>query len=113
MATWQDLKSYLRVNASSTADDTFIQACFTEAAALVAAYNKVWDSTTSTYVASAAPVAIVDKATLECGSRLFNLRNAPNGVAQFADFDGAPIRVSRDVMISAKALLEPWLVVGF
>lgn len=86
-----------------TTDDPFVDQCWDEALALVTAY-----------VGSAVvPQVILDRATLEVGSELFHRRNAPNGVAQFASLDGAPIRVARDPMLGAYPILNRYLVVGF
>lgn len=59
------------------------------------------------------PDDIVDRAILEVGSELYHRRNAPNGVAQFAALDGAPVRVARDPMVAARPLLAPYLAGGF
>ena len=104
-----DLKAY--VNAGNS-DDDFINLCLVQAQALVTKYNRV-KNLDGTYGPSAAPVEVVDRAVLETASELFHRRNAPNGVAQFASFDGAPIRVARDPMVGAYPLLNPYLVVGF
>ena len=56
---------------------------------------------------------VQERAVLEVGSELFHRRNAPNGVAQFAALDGAPIRVARDPMVAARPLLSPYLGGGF
>lgn len=106
---WTDLKDYVGASAQ---DDSFIQSCWSQAQAQVTALNRVWDSETETYVTSAAPADIVDRATLEVGSELYHRRNAPNGVAQFASYDGAPVRVARDPMVAARPLLAPWVVMG-
>lgn len=55
------------------------------------------------------PAEIRDQAVLSCASELFHLRNAPNGIAQFADFGGAAIRVGLDPMNRAKQILMPWV----
>jgi hypothetical protein len=45
---------------------------------------------------------------LICASELFHRRSAPNGVAQFASFDGSPIRVAKDPMNAVYPLLMPY-----
>ncbi|WP_156718165.1 hypothetical protein [Nocardioides sp. Leaf307] len=92
------------------ADSALVQSCFEQAVALVTRTNRVWNADTKTYVASAAPVAIVDRAVLAVGAELYNQRNTKNGVAQFAAFDEAPVRVARDPMVAAYPLLSPWVV---
>jgi hypothetical protein len=54
------------------------------------------------------PVAIKDQSILIASSELFHRRSAPNGVAQFASFDGAPIRVAKDPMNAVYPLLMPY-----
>lgn len=98
--TWQDLKAY--VNASS-ADDDFIQECWSEAHALI-----------TKFVGTATvPTAIHDRARIEVGQELFSRRAAPNGIAQFATMDGTQgIRVARDPMVGAYPLLQPYVGQG-
>jgi hypothetical protein len=48
------------------------------------------------------------QAILICASELFHRRSAPNGVAQFASFDGSPIRVAKDPMNAVYPLLMPY-----
>lgn len=109
MATWQELQTFVNASAS---DEAFLTSCLDEAVALVTKVNKVKDSLTGLYVASAAPQSVVDRAVLECASELFHSRNAPNGISQFAAFDGAPIRVPLNPMNKARTLLSPWVVFG-
>ena len=46
---------------------------------------------------------------LICSSELFHRRSAPNGVAQFASFDGSPIRVAKDPMNAVYPLLQRYV----
>jgi hypothetical protein len=46
------------------------------------------------------------QAILIASSELFHRRSAPNGVAQFASFDGAPIRVAKDPLNAVYPLLQ-------
>jgi hypothetical protein len=55
------------------------------------------------------PVALRDQAILIASSELFHRRSAPNGVAQFASFDGAPIRVAKDPMNAVYPLLQRYV----
>ena len=97
---WTDLKAY--VNAP-TADDTFVQQCWTEAIALV-----------SKFVGTATvPLTIADRARIEVGQELYNRRAAPNGIAQYATFEGTTVqRVARDAMQGAYPLLQPYVGQG-
>lgn len=111
MADWTDLKEF--VSAGNGKDD-FVQSCYTQAAALVTNYNKAWDSDLATYVPSAAPDEVVDRAVLNVGAELYHAKDAKNGISQFASFDGAnAARIARDPMVAAYALLAPWVVSGF
>jgi hypothetical protein len=55
------------------------------------------------------PVRLQDQAVLITSSELFHRRSAPNGVAQFASFDGAPIRVAKDPMNAVYPLLQRYV----
>jgi hypothetical protein len=57
---------------------------------------------------STVPAVLKDQATLIASSELFHRRSAPNGVAQFASFDGAPVRVAKDPMGAVYPLLLPY-----
>lgn len=101
MATAADLREYV---GASTHDDAFIKSCVETAEALVTAYVG------NTEI----PAAILNRAVLEAGSELFHRRQAPNGIAQFANADGTPgIRVARDPMVAARPILAPFLPLGF
>lgn len=89
------LREYVGANAS---DNDFIDACYHEAVELVDKYIST----------STVPALIRDRAILECGSELFHRRSAPNGISQFAGFDGAPMRVARDPMVSSRPLIDPY-----
>lgn len=82
------------------ADDAFVQDCWESATALVEEFIG------GSYV----PTSIRDRAVLNVASELYHQRNAPNGVAQFASFDGAPVRIARDPMTAAYALLNRFVV---
>ena len=94
--SWTDLKAY--VNAP-TADDDFVEQCWTEAIALV-----------TKFVGTATvPATITDRARIEVGQELYNRRAAPNGIAQYATFDGATaLRTARDPMVGAYPILQPY-----
>ena len=90
-------------------DDAYVIQCWAQATALVSQYVEGSIVVTDPV---AIPLEIVDRATLECSSELYHRRNAPNGVAQFATFDGPPIRVARDPMVGAYPILNRYLVVN-
>lgn len=99
--TFEDLKVYVGGD-----DDTYIQQCWNQAQIMVNAYTAG--------ARTAIPSEIRDRATLEVGAELYNRKNAPNGIAQFASFDGqSPVRIARDPMQAAYAILNPYVVVGF
>lgn len=84
-----------------TDESTFPQECLTAGLALI-----------TNYVGTATvPTAVKDQATLIASSELFHRRSAPNGVAQFASMDGAPVRVAKDPLNACYPLLLPY--VGF
>jgi hypothetical protein len=85
-----------------TEETTFPQACLTAGNALV---NRFIGTKT-------VPVTVHDQATLIASSELFHRRSAPNGVAQFASFDGAPIRVAKDPLNAVYPLLMPYTGYG-
>lgn len=95
------LRAY--VNAHE-ADDAALERAWDSAAALVAAYVGL----------SVVPPVVLQQATLLVAAELFQRRNAPNGIAQFATPDGySGIRVARDPMLSAYPLLRPFTGLGF
>lgn len=82
-----------------TEETTFPQECLDAGLALVVRYIGELDTI---------PVAIQDQSVLIASSELFHRRSAPNGVAQFASFDGSPIRVAKDPMNAVYPLLMPY-----
>jgi hypothetical protein len=84
-----------------TDETTFPQECLHAGHALIT--NYIGGNTV--------PVSIHDQATLIASSELFHRRSAPNGVAQFASMDGAPVRVAKDPLNACYPLLLPY--VGF
>lgn len=91
--TAADLLTYVNGSASDT---TFAEGCLAEAVELVSLY--VGDAVV--------PESIRDRAVKEVGSELFHRRQAPNGIAQFATPDAAPLRVARDPMVGAYPILN-------
>lgn len=89
---------------ASQSDAAYAGTCVAVAEALVAQY--VGDAEI--------PEAILDRAVLEAGSKLFHRRQEPNGSAQFATPEGAaPIRGPLDPMVVVRPLLAPYLPLGF
>lgn len=85
-------------------DAAYIGECVDEALALV---GRVIGTVTTV------PGEIHDRAVIEAGSELYHRRQAPNGISQFATPEGAPMRVARDPMNAARAILSPFLPLGF
>jgi hypothetical protein len=81
-----------------TDETDFPQECLTAGHALV---NRFIGTKT-------VPVSVHDQATLIASSELFHRRSAPNGVEQFASFDGSPVRVAKDPMNAVYPLLLPY-----
>lgn len=94
--SYQDLKEYVR---ASSIDDAYVEQCYDEAVELV----------TDLVSSSNVPINVLKRCYLEAGSELFHRRNAPNGVAQFSTFDGAPIRVARDPLVGVYPLVSRYL----
>jgi hypothetical protein len=94
--TLTEFKDYVGTKDASD----FPQSCLTAGLALVTKF--VGTVTT-------VPTEIQDQAVLMAASELFHRRNAPNGIAQFADFGGAAVRVGSDPMVAARQILMPYL----
>lgn len=94
--TAADLQEYVQ---ASDSDAAYVARCWDEASTLVNGFVG----------SSVVPVDALLRATLEVGSELFHRRNAPNGVAQFATLDGAPVRVARDPMVGAYPILRHYV----
>jgi hypothetical protein len=93
---WTDLKAY--VGASSN-DDAYVEECWDTAKDLVASYIK----------SSKIPVSVLKRCYIEVGSELFQRRNAPTGVAQYATYDGAPVNTARDPLVGVYPLLNRYM----
>lgn len=94
-----DLASF--INPSNPMLDDYIQSCWDTAVVLVD------DFIGDNYV----PDEVINRAYLICGSRLYEERNAPNGITQFNDFT-VPVRTARNVMVSVYPLLGNYMVMG-
>ena len=93
--TLQQFKDYIGTKDASD----FPQLCLTSGHQLVT--NKV--------KGYAVPAQIHDQAVLMVASELFHRRSAPNGITQFADFGGNAVRLGKDPMAPAYALLLPYI----
>lgn len=94
--TLEEFQAY--VGTEETGD--FIESCLSAGNAQVG--NFIGDINT-------VPVEIHRQAILICASELFHRRSAPNGVSQFASFDGSPIRVAKDPMNAVYPLLQRYV----
>ncbi|NQW90278.1 hypothetical protein HQQ88_08220 [Curtobacterium sp. VKM Ac-2861] len=105
--TAQDLAAYVNPDAvrdgeAGEAPDAFVESCVQRAAALVSAYVG----------AAAVPDVILDEAVLEVGSELYARRKAPGGVAQFGQFESAPVFTARDPLVRTYPLLDQFVPRG-
>lgn len=100
------LTAYVTPGARSTsdADTAYLTECVGEAWELVG--HEIGTT-------EGVPAEIRDRAVIECGSELFNRRQAPSGITQYADATGAPVRLARDPMTGARAILAPYLPLRF
>lgn len=98
------LRDYLGAGGASTFDDRFLATCWDRAAALVSRHT--------TDAPDAIPVAILEGAVVGVASEIFHAQSAPNGISQFADGSGNPIRVARDPMVAAYKILAPFVGLG-
>ena len=83
-----------------TDETDFPQECLTAGIALVTRYIGA---------VTTVPSAVNDQAVYITSSELFHRRSAPNGVAQFASLDGAPVRVAKDPLGAVYPLLLPYV----
>ena len=92
--TVEDFRAYV----GTKEDSTFVDNCLESAGALVSRY--IGDSDV--------PTEIEDQAVLITASEIFHRRQAPGGIAQFADMSGGAVRVGKDPMNAAYELLRPF-----
>lgn len=93
---WTDLKAYV---GASTNDDAYVEECWDTAKDLIASYIQ----------SAKVPVNVLKRCYLEVGSELFQRRNAPAGVAQYATYDGQPLNVARDPLAGVYPLLNRYM----
>lgn len=91
------LRAYLRTNSDEGLSDAW-----DTAEALVGSYVGT----------RTVPEPVLKQATLKTASELFHQRSAPQGIAQFADQTGAPVRTARDPLVGAYPLLRPYVGLG-
>lgn len=58
------------------------------------------------------PNEVHNQAILIAASEIYHRRSAPNGVAQFAAFDGQPVRVAKDPLNAVYPLILPFTGYG-
>ncbi|NBW28564.1 MAG: hypothetical protein EBR38_08360 [Flavobacteriaceae bacterium] len=93
---WEDLKNFV---GASDIDDTFVQDCWNTARDLVASYIQ----------SASIPPQVLKRAYIEVGSELYHRRSAPMGISQYANYDGAPLRIARDPLVGVYPLLNRYM----
>lgn len=101
MAAWDLLTTYVGAEIGGVDEEFIEDSCWTPAVELVDRF--IGDVET-------VPAAIRTRAIIECGAELYNRRSAPGGIAQFATFDAAPLRLARDSMVRSYDLLAPFVL---
>lgn len=94
--TLQDFKDYVGTKDASGFPQRCLDAGLAEVNELIGTVTTV-------------PTAVKDLCVLQCASEHWNRRNAPSGIAQFADGTGQGMRVSLDTKRSIYAQLLPYL----
>lgn len=103
MAAWDNLTTYVGAVIGGVDEEYIQNHCWLPAQDLVDRF--IGDVET-------VPAAIRTRAIMECGAELYNRRSAPGGIAQFATFDAAPMRIARDSMVRAYDLLSPFVLLS-
>lgn len=101
MAAWDTLTTYVGAVINGVDEEFIHNHCWNPAVELVDRF--IGD-------VEGVPATIRTRAIMECGAELYNRRSAPGGIAQFASFDAAPMRIARDSMIRAYDLLSPFVL---
>lgn len=100
MADWTDLKAFVSAGAS---EDAVVTDCYDVAVELVMKFIGT----------AVVPASVTNRAILVAGAELYNQKKAPNGIAQFASYDGQQaVRVARNPMVGVYPLLSPFMVMG-
>lgn len=98
-----DLATY--VQATTAEDQQHAQQCAEEAQLLVA--RAVGEGNPHKV-----PAEIVSRCVLEVGADLYYRKRTRHGIASFDGIDAAPIRIARDPMSAARAILRNWIPIG-
>lgn len=101
MAAWDNLTTYVGAQIGGVDEEYIHNHCWDPAVELVDRFIGDVDTV---------PAAIRTRAIMECGAELYNRRSAPGGIAQFATFDAAPMRIAKDSMVRAYDLLAPFVL---
>lgn len=80
--------------------------------ALGAIYDRAEADVTNYVGGKAVPAIVLAGVTVEVAAELFHRKAAPNGISQFADASGNPVRVARDPMVAAYRELAPYVGLG-
>lgn len=111
--TADDLTGYVSPDVPlSGASATYAAGCLATAAGMIATHTGIPETVVNGDPGDMAgiPATVLDRAVLEVAAELFHRRQAPNGISQFATPDGGgAIRVARDPMVAAYALLGPYV----
>lgn len=99
-----DLVSYLEVSEGESKNVAEAQRAWRVAVALVD--NFCLDA------GATVPQVILDQCYILTGAESFQRRQSPGGVTQFADGTANPIRLAKDPMTPAYALLTPFVGLG-
>jgi len=94
--TLQEFKDYVGTKDASTFPQRCLDAGLAEVTEMVGTVTTV-------------PASVKDLCVLQCASEHGHRRNAPRGIAQFADGSGQGMRVSLDTKRSIYAQLLPYL----
>jgi hypothetical protein len=101
MAAWDNLTTYVGAVIGGVDEEFIENHCWYPAVELVDRFiGEVED----------VPGSIRTRAIMECGAELYNRRSAPGGIAQFASFDQAPMRIARDSMVRSYDLLSGFVL---
>ncbi len=94
-----DLREYV---GASVSDDTFLATCLGQAVELIEIYAGD----------QLIPDSILDGCYLTVGSEIYQRRNAPSGITNFASPDGSAIRLARDPLTSVYPILDRFVIGG-
>jgi hypothetical protein len=101
MAAWDNLTTYVGAVIGGVDEEFIENHCWNPAVELVDRFIGTNEDV---------PATVRTRAIMECGAELYNRRSAPGGIAQFASFDQAPMRIARDSMVRSYDLLAPFVL---